>query len=624
MYSYISKYLTPLTPLFFASNFPTMSPVPKAYSYTRFSSEKQRRGDSVRRQIEAAEQWCKTEGVDLALDTSLRDEGVSGFKGRNVEVGALGVFLNAVRQGSVAPGSVLLVENLDRISRHDPLKAMHVLETIVEAGVDVITLQDRRRYTRQNIAQDVSHLIVALITFARGNEESLTKSKRLCAVWGNKRREAAASRKVISTWVHPWIRVVGVKRYGTRSDFSGASYTLNEDRAKVVRQIFKWAVSGWGYGRIAQELRARRVSPWGRAGWSTTRIAKVIKNRAVVGEYQPCRYEGGAYGKRVADGDPIADYFPRVVSDDLFADAQPSVTGNPGGRPDKWVRLLSGLLTDAHGRTMHIHTNAGSTFPTYQTAANLLKSGESPVRWSAEHLERCVISACGQIDWSRLFHGDTTEQDRLATLLENLSREETTINRKLVNAAQAVLEGGAFGEAVKTQVQQLELRLAELRKERDGAQLHLDDLRRVSASTPTTFARDVPSDTALREKLRSELRAVLTKIQVWPDGRTPDPFWKLPLEYATESAPKTAKLSISQGRVMGALRLFFKNGRAITAYVTFVRVGKNRAANIIAFANPLGMTTDEWDQICSFAGMYSKDTESVPRAPRRRRLALTR
>ncbi|MBL9186675.1 MAG: recombinase family protein [Opitutaceae bacterium] len=601
-----------------------MSPAPKAYSYTRFSSEKQRRGDSVRRQIEAAEAWCKAEGMNLSLDTSLRDEGVSGFKGRNLEVGALGVFLTAVRQGSVAPGSVLLVENLDRISRHDPLKAMHVLETIVEAGVDVVTLQDRRRYTRQNIAQDVSHLIVALITFARGNEESLTKSRRLCAVWGNKRREAAASRKVISTWVHPWIRVVGVKRYGTRADFSAASYTLNEDRAKVVRQIFEWAVSGWGYGRIAQELRARRVSPWGRAGWSTTRIAKVIKNRAVIGEYQPCRYEGGTYGKRVADGTPISDYFPRVVSDDQFAAAQPSVTGNPGGRPDKWIRLLSGLLEDAHGRPMHIHAHAGGTFPTYQTAANFLTLREKPVRWSAEHLERCVISACGEINWGRLFLGDTKERDRLETHLENLTREETTIKRKLANAAQAVLEGGAFGEAVKAQVQQLEQRLQELRKERDDAHDQLDGLRRASASTPTMFTREIPSDPALREKLRAELRAVLTKIKVWPDGRTPDSFWKLPLEYATESAPKTAKLSISQGRVMGAVRLFFKNGRAITAYVTFVRVGKNRAANIIAFANPLGMTIDEWDRICSFAGMYAEDKESASHVPTTGRSASTK
>lgn len=597
---------------------------PKIYSYTRFSSEKQRNGDSLRRQIEAAEVWATTEGQGLELDTSLRDEGVSGFHGRNAEVGALGTFLNAIRDGRVAPGSILLVENLDRISRHDPLKAMRVLETVVEAGVDIVTLQDRRRYTRQNIAQDVTHLIVALLTFARGNEESRTKSLRLRAVWSNKRREAVASRRVMSTWVHPWIRVVGVKRNGVRSDFSNAKYVLDQRRAKVVRQIFQWSAAGWGYTRIARELRARRVSPWRRAGWSIVRVEKVIKNRAVLGEYQPYRYEGGAYGKRVPDGDPIKDYYPRVVSDTEFEQAQPPLAGHRRGRPNKWVRLLAGLLVDSHDRLMHVHANAGGKFPSYQTAPDLLNRGERPVRWSVEHLERCVLAACGEIDWNRLFRSDTTERDRLDSLLESLAHEETGISRKLANSAKAVLEGGAFGDIIRAQVQQLELRLAELRVERAKTVSEVEALRRASISVPTMLAREVPSDPALREKLRAELRTVLNKIQVWPDGRTPDSLWKLPLEYATELAPKTARLSIVRGHVMGALRLFFKNGQAITAYVTFVRIGKKRGAKVIAFAKPQGMTPEKWDQICSFAGMYSADTESAPRAPIARRPASTK
>lgn len=54
-----------------------MNLTPKVYSYTRFSSEKQRHGDSVRRQMEAVEEWCRTEANGLTLDTSLSDEGVT-------------------------------------------------------------------------------------------------------------------------------------------------------------------------------------------------------------------------------------------------------------------------------------------------------------------------------------------------------------------------------------------------------------------------------------------------------------------------------------------------------------------------------------------------------------------
>jgi hypothetical protein len=57
----MSKYYTIDEPLFYLYS-PTMSPVPKGSAAdTRFSSETTPRRFLLRRQIEAAEQWCKTE-----------------------------------------------------------------------------------------------------------------------------------------------------------------------------------------------------------------------------------------------------------------------------------------------------------------------------------------------------------------------------------------------------------------------------------------------------------------------------------------------------------------------------------------------------------------------------------
>ncbi len=595
------------------------------YSYTRFSSEKQRHGDSVRRQVEAVEQWAKNAGGGLRLDTSLRDEGVPGFRGRNAKVGALARFLKAIEEGMVAPGSVLVVENLDRLSRNEPLEGLDLLKTIIKAGVEIVTLHDGRRYTRENLSRDVVFLINALLILARGYEESDTKSKRMAASWQNKRRMAAQG-QIVSSWVHPWLRVVGAKKLGNRTDFSAAKIVVVEERARVVRQIFKWAKSGWGYLRIAKELRSSRVPPWGRAGWSTTRIAKIIKNRAVIGEHQQCRYDGGTYGKRVPDGVPISNYFPRIVSDDEFENAQPTRTGNPGGRRDKWIRLLTGLLVDAKDRPMHVHAHAGGTFATYQTAANRMWAGEKPVRWSVEHLERTVIAACREINWSRLYSGDTTAEDRLVSLLEEIAKEENSIKRKMENAAAVVLSGGAFEELLKTQVQQLEQKLTALKNEKLKAKSQLDELRRATVAEPTMFAQDVPSNLPLRVKLRAELQTMLEKIQVWPDGRTPDAFWKPALERAKELAPPRARQSIANGEVMGAVRVFFKNGQAFTAYTTFVREGKNRRAEIVAVAKPLGMTEAEWVQIRAHTRLGEPAEPSVlgSRAPTRSRRASTK
>jgi len=127
------------------------------------------------------------------LDTSLRDEGIPGYMGRNAKVGALARFLKAIEEGMVAPGSVLVVESLDRRSRNEPLEGLDLLKTIIKAGVEIVTLHDNRRYTRENLSRDVVYLINALLILARGYEESDTKSKRLSASWQNKRRLSTGS-----------------------------------------------------------------------------------------------------------------------------------------------------------------------------------------------------------------------------------------------------------------------------------------------------------------------------------------------------------------------------------------------------------------------------------------------
>lgn len=65
----------------------------------------------------AAAEWAAKRGVEL--DDSLRDIGVSAYKGRNRDVGALGTFIRMVEDGTVRPGSFLLVESLDRLADID-------------------------------------------------------------------------------------------------------------------------------------------------------------------------------------------------------------------------------------------------------------------------------------------------------------------------------------------------------------------------------------------------------------------------------------------------------------------------------------------------------------------------
>ena len=53
----------------------------------------------------------------MILDESLRDIGVSAFKGKNAIKGALKKFIELVEAGRIEKGSILILESLDRLSR---------------------------------------------------------------------------------------------------------------------------------------------------------------------------------------------------------------------------------------------------------------------------------------------------------------------------------------------------------------------------------------------------------------------------------------------------------------------------------------------------------------------------
>jgi DNA invertase Pin-like site-specific DNA recombinase len=125
------------------------------------STDLQLKGDSRRRQLEASRAYAEAHGLELAEGSELEDIGVSAFKGANVREGALGRFLEAVRSGLIKPGSFLLVESLDRLSRQELLTAQSLFLSIIQAGINLVTLTDGRVYRAGT--NDLGDLIVSLV-----------------------------------------------------------------------------------------------------------------------------------------------------------------------------------------------------------------------------------------------------------------------------------------------------------------------------------------------------------------------------------------------------------------------------------------------------------------------------
>ena len=336
------------------------------YSYLRYSSDQQGDGDSIRRQTSLAKAWCDRHNVRLDFNTTFTDRGKSAFRGKHRLTGALGVFLAEVKAGHIPRGSVLIVENLDRLSREDTYEAINLLTSLVIAGISVVTLSPSEMLY-ENGRNNLGGLISAVVEFGRANSVAGSMKDRSDQNWLMKKSLARESRKIMTAAVPAWIakrdRDVPAVRTKTGKlvqpkalvlDKNG-KMTLDRAKAETVRRIFKMAVAGFSAMQIVRKLIADKTPPIARSEWSAAYIFKILHGREVLGELQP-----RTNGKK-PDGAPIPNYYPPVIDEGTWAQAQGAIAGHKkvlglaaGGK--NVASLFTGMLIDARSQSRMLIT----------------------------------------------------------------------------------------------------------------------------------------------------------------------------------------------------------------------------------------------------------------------------
>lgn len=345
---------------------------PIAYSYVRFSSPQQALGDSLRRQVEDAEKYCRENGLELH-PVSFRDLGVSAFKRKNIETGALSAFIQAVRDKKIAKGSYLIIEQFDRLSRADVRTALTLFLSLTTAGIKIVTLSDKRVWDDSSKGGDELALITALVYMARAHDESDSKSKRLAEVWGQKKKNAA--QQILTSECPRWLRL----------NADRTKFEVQEKIVESIRRVFDMRING--HGAVAIVARANRENwpvpgkpPTRRAGelveefkdrkarspessWHLSLIGRLLKNRALLGEYQPRSVDPAGSSRRIAVGEPVRDYYPAVLDETTFLRAQAVAARRgrfPGRRDAAMKNWLYGIVRCQCGQSL-VRKNKQST-----------------------------------------------------------------------------------------------------------------------------------------------------------------------------------------------------------------------------------------------------------------------
>jgi len=366
---------------------------PKAYSYIRFSTPEQEKGDSLRRQEEEAKKYAVEHGFNLDESHEYKDLGISGYKGTNRIDGALKKFIELVDRGEVPKGSVLIVEHLDRLSREKVSVALRLFLDLLEKDIQIVTLQDGMIYDEDTI-NNYAPLLISIIYMASAHDESVKKADRVRKAIEEKRKK---------------LRNGEIKRFSTRCPLwvkwldEQEKFVQIPEVCEAIKLIFKKRLEGKGSYKIEKELNSAPnvwkppVSKRNKTGgWREAYINKILRSRNVLGEFQPHELKtekikkNGEYieiERRVPKDDPIKNYYPKIIEEGIFFRVQEIIEQNSkirgnagGGNTDKARSLFTNIVKCGICGSSMVYRQTGKDVWQYLICDSAKRKNEVPIR----------------------------------------------------------------------------------------------------------------------------------------------------------------------------------------------------------------------------------------------------
>jgi DNA invertase Pin-like site-specific DNA recombinase len=498
-----------------------------AILYARFSTTEQAKGYSLERQLSEGRRFIEQKGWHLEKEIS--DQGKSAYHGYNRLEGAeLYTFEHEAKAG-LHTGKVLVVENLDRLSRQGAKAAAQFIWSLNECGVSVATTHDNQIYKAESTGNDMMELFSIIIKAQLSYEESFKKSERSKSSWANRHAKIRDGSKATTAIKAPaWI------------DKKDGVYVLNEHRVKVLNEIYDLYLDGIGIYKIVQILNERKEPVWavrkrdGKGGWYLPYVHRLLKKRAVLGEYI------------ALTGETLAtDYYPQAISAEKFNRVQAMINskGRTGGHAYKRMsNLLSGIVICGVCEGTAGYENKGTN-----NINHTKKSGEKVI-YQRRHYERLrcdnarrkhtcsnntlydykTVEACVLDNLGSLLVEEKEADARVSAHREQiaeLSRLIEVKGKQLGHLVDALAEGS---KTVAGRIVALEGEIESLKEAVEQAQANADaeeaeptrnrHLEIVEALRMEINDPDPDKRFFARSKVNASLRRILDKIYLAEDG----------------------------------------------------------------------------------------------------------
>ncbi|QBF84038.1 recombinase family protein [Shewanella maritima] len=426
-----------------------------ADSYVRFSSKGQAKGHSLERQQQDIQAYCTKAGLTLS-DSNYQDLGVSAFTSANAdEDKGLGQYLVGLREQLVTSRH-LIVESLDRLSRAKVVVALSQFTQILSYGVSIHTIMDGKVYTADS---DPADIMFSLMIMMRANEESEVKSKRLKSSWDRKRTTPTASKKNATC---PWWLTLNE---------DGQTYTVDEAKAEIIRELFQRCINGDGGNKLAQYLNSTGYKTARGKAWGLSSTSYQLNTKAVIGIWEPHIYEDG---KRKPTGEQIENYYPPIMEPDFYwlAQARRDERKRPSnaGRKGAFLNIFSKItVCPKCGSGLHFlnkgKLKSGKLAAYLACAKQRVGECDQPIlKWqkALDFIEQVYLAPFMYQHWQQ--PKAKPQENKLESLQAQLTKEQTELNNLLISI------GSNLNSVISNQISQRSEKIAHLESTIEAAQ----------------------------------------------------------------------------------------------------------------------------------------------------------
>ena len=382
----------------------------KLYSYARVSTKEQVEKMGLGRQEQDLRDYHAAH-PDLELDTKLTlyDKGVASFRGQNIDPqkGYLGKFIKACHDGDVEYGSVLVIERMDRFSRAGAAIVVSLITQLVTSfGLKIVFLQPNEQTIDSDTVKEPMSLMYLVMEAHAAHIESERKSNWTKKNFAKKQDLARSGKGLVTTRCPAWLI------YNKETE----GFDIKPEGKAAIEFIFNQTVAGVGQRTLCHLLNEQfkpittppKDNPQKIVKWNPSYVSKILNDKAVLGVYQPKRANFEA-GIRELAGNPIDNYYPQIITEKLFLEAQHAKSLNKQIQKSKrveFVNLLSGkIYCLSDGSTMQLQTSRrkrpdGSVYIQRRLGSYLYAQTKKGCPYSVDYfaLEKIIIYGLSELN----------------------------------------------------------------------------------------------------------------------------------------------------------------------------------------------------------------------------------